>query len=128
MKYVYFLVSCFLLIAAGACAQDNILFPENFYPKKGAAVFVHLINVSQYVKQDEVSLNPTKFVKFTLGVGKKAEDLLPGLKATDTTTSVKFEKDGLNLISVTMKTVNDDIDCVVFFWILDDVGLFVFFV
>jgi len=122
MRYICF-VSCLLLMAIGARAQDNILVPENFYPKKGAAIKLHLINVNQFVKQDEVSLNPTKFDKFTLGVGKKTENLIPALKATDTTTSIKFEKDGLNLVSVSMKTVNDDIERDDFTKILDDEGL-----
>ncbi|HEX3386266.1 MAG TPA: DUF4198 domain-containing protein [Mucilaginibacter sp.] len=123
MKYIYFFISCFVLMASGAGAQDNILLPERFYVKKGEAIKVHLINVSQFIKQDEVSLDPNKFQKFTLGVGKKAEDLVPGLKAPDTTTTIKFEKEGLNLLAVTMKVVNDDIERDDFTKILDDEGL-----
>jgi uncharacterized GH25 family protein len=123
MKHICFVFFCFLLIAFGANAQDNILIPESFYPKKGDAVKVHLINVSQFIKQDELTLVPGKFQKFTLGVGKKAEDLIPQLRATDTTVTVKFEKDGLNLLAVTMKTVIDDIEREDFTQILDNEGL-----
>jgi hypothetical protein len=112
-----------MLMALSAGAQDNILLPERFYAKKGEEIKVHLINVSQFIKQDEVSLDPNKFQKFTLGIGKKSEDLMPGLKASDTTTTIKFEKEGVNLLAVTMKTVNDDIERDDFTKILDDEGL-----
>ncbi|MBS1532094.1 MAG: DUF4198 domain-containing protein [Bacteroidetes bacterium] len=123
MKYICFFISCFLLTAFGASAQDNILIPESFYPKKGDAVKVHLINVSQFIKQDEVSLDPNKFQKFSVDIGKKSWSLVSTLKATDTTASITFDKEGLNLLVMTMKTVNDDIERDDFTKILDDEGL-----
>lgn len=124
MKYSYLLIPFLLLsVVYTASAQDDILLPENFYVHKGEKVNVHLVNVNQFNKQDELSFDPTKIQKFTLGSGKKATDLLPGLKATDTADAVKFDKEGLNLLSMTMKPVLDDIERDDFIKILDDEGL-----
>jgi len=124
MKYVYPLISFLLLsMAYTASAQDDILLPENFYVHKGEKINVHLVNVNQFSKVDELSFDPAKIQKFTLGWGKKAADLVPALKATDTATSIKFDKDGLNTLTMTMKPVLDDIERDDFIKILEDEGL-----
>jgi len=124
MKYIYLLISFLLLsVANTASAQDDILLPENFYVHKGEKISVRLVNVNQFVKQDELSFDPAKIQKFTLGSGKKASDLMTGLKATDTAATIKFDKDGLNMLTMTMKPVLDDIERDDFIKILDDEGL-----
>jgi hypothetical protein len=124
MKYIYPLICFwFLSIVYTANAQDNILLPENFYVPKGEKINVRLVNVSQFVRQDELSFNPAKIQKFTLGAGKKAGDLMAGLKATDTAAAIKFDKDGLNMLTMTMKPVLDDIERDDFIKILEDDGL-----
>ncbi|MGZ4001374.1 MAG: DUF4198 domain-containing protein [Mucilaginibacter sp.] len=124
MKYVYPLISFLLLsVVYTASAQDDILLPENFYVHKGEKINIHLVTVNQFSKKDELSFDPAKIQKFTLGWGKKAGDLMPALKATDTATAMQFDKDGLNTLTMTMKPVLDDIERDDFIKILEDEGL-----
>lgn len=124
MKRIYFIISgLFFLIAAKAEAQDYILLPENFYVHKDARVNFHLISANQFIKQDEIGFTPSKIEKFTLGSSGKKTDLLKNIKSNDSVTSVQMDKDGLQLLQMTMKPVADDIESDDFIKILEDEGL-----
>jgi uncharacterized GH25 family protein len=123
MKRTCTILSFLLFTISIASAQDYILFPENFYPHKGDKVKVHLITANQFIKADEIGFDPSKIQSFSMGGGKKAVDLMTGVKAGDSTVAVKVEKDGLNLVTMTMKAVNDDVERDDFLKILDDEGM-----
>ena len=124
MKYTCLcLFSLFLLAASNAGAQDYILVPESFYPHKGDKVNVHLISANQFVKQDELGFDPAKIEKFSISAGSKKTDNDIATKSGDSVATVQIEKDGLNIITMTRKSVNDDIERDDFTKMLDDEGL-----
>jgi hypothetical protein len=124
MKRVCLVLPFLLFVASAVYAQDYVLLPENFYFHKGDKVNVHLISANQFIKQDEIGFGGSKIQKFSLGSGKKVSELASQTpKAVDSIATVPLEKDGLNLLSVTMKPVTDDIERDDFLKILDDEGL-----
>jgi uncharacterized GH25 family protein len=127
MKRIYLFLPFLLLVVSKVSAQDYVLLPENFYLHKGDKVNMHLISANQFIKQDELGFGTSKVLKFTLGSGKKIMDLMPATpKAVDSVATVPFEKEGLNLLTVTTKVVADDVDRDDFIKILDDEGLTTF--
>ena len=124
MKQLYFIISfLFLFVVSNAGAQDYILLPETFYPHKGDQVKMHLITANQFMKQDEIGFDAARVQKLTIGTSKKPIDLMAGVKPGDSTLTVRMEKDGINVLAMTMKTVTDDIERDDFLKILDDEGL-----
>ena len=124
MKRIYLFLPFLFLIVSKAVAQDYVLLPENFYLHKGDKVNLHFISANQLIKQDEIGFGTAKIQKFTLGSGKKTMDLAAAApKAVDSVATVPFEKEGLNLLTVTTKVVIDDVERDDFLKILDDEGL-----
>ncbi|HVV56598.1 MAG TPA: DUF4198 domain-containing protein [Mucilaginibacter sp.] len=121
MKHACLFLLCLFCLTVAASAQDYALIPENFYPHKGRAVKVHLMDLNQFRKKFEIGFDPAKTEKFELHVGRRKIDLLATVK--DTVASVPFENDGLNLLELVRKPVTDDIDVDDFIALLDEEGL-----
>jgi uncharacterized GH25 family protein len=127
MKYTFTALCCFfLLIGLQASAQDDILLPENFYVHKGDKLTLHLISANQFVKQDELGFDPSKFESFALYAGSRKDARPIATKAGDSVATVQIEKEGLNLIAMKRKQVIDDVERDDFLKILDDEGLSTF--
>ena len=126
MKRTCFILFFFLsLTAFKASAQDYILMPENFIMHKGDTLKLHLLNVSQFNKQDEFRYDGSNTTKFIFSNGsKKVMNLMTMAKdSAMPIVSFKAENEGLNVIDMTRKSITDDIDRDDFLKILDDEAL-----
>ncbi|MDB5135587.1 MAG: hypothetical protein JWP37_2190 [Mucilaginibacter sp.] len=125
MKHTYFFISfLFLLTAFKASAQDYILLPENFFLHKGDNLILHLINASQFVKQDELKYEASKTAQFMVIAGAKKADLTTVAKeGASPIVTFKTESEGLYMVAMTRKPITDEIDRDDFLKILDDEGL-----
>jgi len=125
MKRTCFFLCLLSLIAFKASAQDYILMPENFILHKGDTLKIHLLNVSQFNKQDEFRYDASNTAKFTFNNGsKKVTNLMTTAKdSAAPVASFKVENEGLNMINMTRKAITDEIDRDDFLKILDDEAL-----
>ena len=100
------------------------MLPENFYLQKGDALNLHLINANQFIKQDELKYEASKTEKFMLYAGSKKANLLTVAKdSAAPLVSIPLVNEGLNTITLTRKSITDDIERDDFLKILDDEGM-----
>ncbi len=124
MKYTFTALCCLLLlIGLQASAQDDILLPEHFHVHKGEKLTLRLISANQFIRQDDLGFDPSKFESFSLYAGSKKDARPIATKAGDSTATVQIEKEGLNLIAMKRKQVIDDVERDDFLKLLDDEGL-----
>ncbi|MCJ8208176.1 DUF4198 domain-containing protein [Mucilaginibacter sp. RS28] len=87
---------------------DYFLLPEDFYPHKGEALNLHLLNGSSISKAQEQKYDVKNNTKFFISEGSKTIDITAsGKPATIPVLTYQLQNQGLALISANQKTIDE---------------------